>query len=75
MYQLWARKRPMEGVGFPYEYIFSFDNEDYKYTAIDTLDRNIYGEAMVLNNQECILYVEFEKPMVYRRNYERTQSI
>jgi hypothetical protein len=61
----------MEGVGFPYEYIFSFDNEDYKYTAIDQLDRSIYQEAMIVSNEACVLYVEFEKPMVYRRNYER----
>ena len=61
----------MEGVGFPYEYIFSFDNEDYKYTAIDQLDRSIYQEAMIVSNESCVLYVEFEKPMVYRRNYER----
>jgi hypothetical protein len=71
MYQLWAKRRPVEGVGFPYEYIFSFDNEDYKYTAIDQLDRSIYQEAMIVSNEACVLYVEFEKPMVYRRNYER----
>ena len=66
MYQLWGRKRPTEGVGFPYEYIFSFDNEDYKYTAIDTLDRSIYGEAMVVRGNDCIMYVEFEKPYIYK---------
>jgi len=59
----------MEGKGYPYEFIFSFDNEEYKYTAIDKLDRSIYEEAMIIRDNACILYVEFEKPYVnrYRR--------
>lgn len=67
MFQLWAKKRPIEGKGSPYEFIFSFDNEDYKYTALDTLDRSIYKEAMIVRGQDCILYVEFEKPLVLKR--------
>lgn len=67
MFQLWAKKRPIEGKGSPYEFIFSFDNEDYKYTALDTLDRSIYEEAMIVRGQDCILYVEFEKPLVLKR--------
>ena len=66
MYELWAKKRPVEGRGFPYEYIFKFINEEYKYTAIDKLDRSIYEEAMIIRDNACILYVEFEKPFVYR---------
>lgn len=64
MYQLWAKRRPVEGVGFPYEFIFSFNDEDYKYTAIDQLDRSVYQEAMVVLNNNCVAYVEFEKPMI-----------
>lgn len=41
MYSLWARKRAVNGVGYPYEFIFNFDNEEYKYSALDTLDREI----------------------------------
>lgn len=67
MFQLWAKKRPIDGKGSPYEFIFSFDNEDYKYTALDTLDRSIYEEAMIVRGQDCILYVEFEKPLVLKR--------
>lgn len=67
MFQLWAKKRPIEGKGNPYEFIFSFDNEDYKYTALDILDRSIYEEAMIVRGQDCILYVEFEKPLVLKR--------
>ena len=66
MYELWAKRRPIEGKGYPYEFIFSFDNEEYKYTAIDKLDRSIYEEAMVVRDNACILYEEFEKPYVYR---------
>lgn len=67
MFQLWAKKRPIDGKGSPYEFIFSFDNEDYKYTALDTLDCSIYEEAMIVRGQDCILYVEFEKPLVLKR--------
>ena len=71
MYELWARRRKIEGKGFPYEFIFSFDNPNYSYTAIDTLDKNVYQECMVTNNGDCLIYTEFEKPMIkqkFRRN-------
>lgn len=73
MYELWARKRPIEGKGSPYEFIFSFDNEYYKYNALDTLDHSIYEEAMVLRGQECILYVEFEKPLVLKKEVIKSE--
>ena len=63
MFELWARKRAVNGVGFPYEHIFNFDNESYKYTALNTLDKNIYQEAMVTSGNDCLMYVELEKPM------------
>lgn len=65
--QLWARKRPIEGRGQPYEFIFSFEDERYSYTAIGTLDKNVYQECMILNNNECIMYVELEKPYVKKK--------
>lgn len=74
MYELWARKRLIDGRRFPYEFIFSFDNEDYKYTAIDQLDRSIYQEAMIVSNEACVLYVEFEKPLVLRRIRDEVNS-
>lgn len=67
MYELWARKRVVNGVGSPYEFIFSFDNEEYKYTALDTLDREIFQEAMVVKENSCIMYAEWEKPLVKRK--------
>ena len=63
MFSLWGRKRAVNGVGSPYEHIFNFDNEDYCFTALDTLDRNIYQEAMITKDNACIMFVEFEKPM------------
>lgn len=63
MFELWGRKRPVNGVGSPYEHIFNFDNEDYCFTALDTLDRNIYQEAMIVNNGSCVMYREFQKTM------------
>ena len=63
MFELWARKRPIDGRGFPYEFIASFEEEYQKYSMMDRLDRNIYQEAMVSNdNGSCIMYREFEKP-------------
>lgn len=66
--QLWARKRKVEGRGQPYEFIFSFEDERYSYTAIDTLDKNIYQECMIIDNNECVMYVELEKPYVKKKN-------
>lgn len=58
MFELWARKRPVDGKGFPFEFIFNFDNEDYCFTALDTLDRDIYQEALIVKEQRCIMSVE-----------------
>lgn len=66
MLELWARRRPVEGKGFSYEFIFDFYDESYKYSALDTLDKNIYQEAMVVRDNDCIMYVEFEKPYTYK---------
>lgn len=67
MYELWAKRRPVENKGFPYEFIFSFDNPSYSYTAIDTLNKNVYQECMVTNGEDCLIYLELEKPFVKRK--------
>ena len=69
MFELWARKRPVDGRGFPYEFIFNFNDESYKYTAMDTLDRSIYQEALIVSSVDhsCVMYSEFEKPYTKRR--------
>ena len=75
MFGLWARRRATNGVGFPYEFIFNFDNESYKYTALDTLDGSIYQEAMVTSGDDCIMYVELEKPKVKRKTRDEGRVI
>lgn len=60
--ELWARKRPVEGRGYPYEYITSFYDENNIYYMVDTLDKEIYQECMVIREQTCLLYKELDKP-------------
>ena len=67
MFELWARRRAVNGIGSPYEFIFDFYDESYKYSALDTLDKNIYQEAMVVRGNDCIMYVELEKPYMKRK--------
>lgn len=69
MFELWAKKRPINGKGFPYEFIFNFNDESYKYTAMDTLDRSVYQEALIVRSidHSCVMYSEFEKPMVLKK--------
>lgn len=67
MFELWARKRSIEGRGFPYEFILSFEKEEYKYTAIDYLDRNIYQEAMIIKDNICVMNVEFDNVIVKKK--------
>lgn len=62
--EMWARKRPIDGKGFPYELIMKFDNENYKFIAIDSLDKEVYQEAMITYENECIMFIEFEKSKV-----------
>lgn len=71
--QLWARKRPIEGRGQSYEFIFEFNDLNYSYTAIDTLDKNIYQECMIIDNNECVMYVEFEKSFVKKKGVMKSE--
>lgn len=67
MYQLWAKKRPIEGKGFPYEYITSFSNIDQRFYITDQLDREIYQECLVVTRDKCVFYREFDKPKVLKK--------
>lgn len=66
MYELWAKKRPIEGNGSPYEFITKFEREEQKYYITDQLDRNVYMECMVVKDNQCIFYREFDLPYVYK---------
>lgn len=63
MYELWAKKRLKEGRGYPYEFITSFYDINEKYYMTDQLDRSIYEECMVIENNRLIFYREFQKPL------------
>lgn len=70
MYNLYARQREKPN----FEYISTFENKEQKYSEIDKLDRNIYQEAIVVNEQGCELYMEFPvkvKKLVRRNNGTR----
>lgn len=74
MYQLWARKRPVENQESNFELIAEFDDKIQQYCLVDTLDESIYQEAIVISNGGCELYVEFEKPFTMkmrRKNNEK----
>ena len=64
MFELWARKRAINGRGFPFEWIRNFDNEENKFYMSDTLDREVYSECMVIEEFTGILvfYREFDMP-------------
>ena len=66
MYELWAKRRPINGVGSPYEWITNFEHEKQKFYITDQLDREIYQECSVLKDGELIFYRDFEKPLVRR---------
>lgn len=68
MFELWARKRPINGYGNSFEFICPFEDYNYRFTAIDSLDRNVYQEAMIINeNQMCVMHVEFEEVLKRKR--------
>lgn len=57
MFELWARRNDTRR----YEYITSFDNENQKYYLINQLDKSIYYEVVVMENERCNLYEEFKQ--------------
>jgi len=71
MYILWARKREQPN----FEYISEFENKIQEYSEIDKLDRNIYQEAIIVHEQGCELYMEFDKPKVLRKEKNEKRVI
>lgn len=68
MYELLAKKRPVNGCGTPFEMICFFRDYDYRFTAIDLVDREIYQEALIIDDDyRCIMYVEFDKEFKRKR--------
>lgn len=61
MYSLWAKKRPVDGVGSPYEWICNFENEQAKFYMMDKIDRDKYQEAIITEGNRLVMYREFEE--------------
>lgn len=67
-YELWARSRETKKDHM----LAIFYDEIQKYYMIDTVDQDLYQDAMVLKTEwqqqpECVMYVEFPKPKVLRK--------
>lgn len=63
MLSLWARNINTKR----YEFIkyVSYEN---RFFEMDELDKDVYYEAMIVNeNQDCIMYQEFERPKVLKK--------
>ena len=74
MYQLWARKRPVENQDSNFEFITEFDDKIQQYCLVDSLDESIYQEAIVISNGGCELYVEFEKPFTMKMRRKNNEN-
>lgn len=58
MLSLWARNIDTKR----YEFIKNVSYEN-RFFEMDELDKNKYYEAMIVNEyQQCVLYLEFDKP-------------
>lgn len=69
MFELWARKRPINGLGMPFEFICRFEDYNYRFTSLDLLNRDVYQEAMIINEQQmCVMHVEFEEVLKRKRD-------
>jgi len=68
MYELWAKKRIKDGIGHPYEFITNFNNIEEKFYMIDQLDKEIYAECIITNNNKLIFYWEFLNPSIKKTN-------
>ena len=63
MLSLWARNKTTKR----YEFITNTSYEN-RFYDLDQLDKSLYYEALVVNEfNQCIMYVEFERPKVLRK--------
>ena len=51
MFELWGRKRLVNGVGSPYEFIFDFNDEGLAESIIDTVPTDMEETAKDAINQ------------------------
>lgn len=56
-----GRRRSIKGFGRPFELICKFDDFNYRYTALNIINKEEYQEALIVNEeQRCIMYIEYE---------------
>ena len=68
MFELWGKKRPVNGIGFNYEKICTFDRVESVYYMLSQLDSSIYQEGMVMGDDgRCYAFREYEKPNILKR--------
>lgn len=70
-YELWGKKRPVNGVGSQFEKIEVFNDECNKYYVMSKLDTEIYKEGLVIQTEwqqepRVVLYQEFDLPYTKR---------
>lgn len=58
MFELWARNRDTKR----YERLCQFNDDRQFYFMLDQVDRSKYYEAMITQDQHCLMYVEFKEP-------------
>ena len=63
MYELWGRNRETKR----YELITRFNDDRQFYFMLDQVDKDKYYEAMVLQDQHLIMYVDIKKPKTLKR--------
>ena len=61
MFELWAKKRPINGAGDTYHKILEFEREEQKYYMMDKIDRDKYQEAIIMEGNRLVMYREFEE--------------
>lgn len=64
MFELYAKKRPINGVGDTYHKILEFEREEQKYYMMDKIDRDKYQEAIITEGNRLVMYREFENPYI-----------
>lgn len=67
MFELWAKKRPINGVGDTYHKILEFEREEQKYYMMDKIDRDKYQEAIIMEGNRLVMYREFEEQHIITR--------
>ena len=67
MFELWAKRRAINGVGDTYHKILEFEREEQKYYMMDKIDREEYQEVIIMECNRLVMYREFEEQHIITR--------